>query len=109
MSLGCALHAYYAGFSIIDIPSADVGKWVFLRAFCGFFAFSFQFIGIFLMPLSIAIVLYFTQPISAAVVNFILGGEKLGRHEILSIFSAMLGVVILTTPSTLIPGIKHEE
>lgn len=61
------------------------------------------------MPLSIAIVLYFTQPISAAVVNFVLGGEKLGRIEVLSIFSAMIGVIILTTPSTIFPWIDHEK
>jgi len=60
MTIGCAVRAYFAGFSVIEISSVEVSKWVFLRAFCGFFAFSFQFIGIFLMPLSIAIVLYFT-------------------------------------------------
>lgn len=41
MSIGCAFHAYCAGFSIIEVPSAEIGKWVFLRSFCGFFAFSF--------------------------------------------------------------------
>ena len=61
------------------------------------------------MPLSIATVLFFTQPISAAVVSFILAGEKLGILEIVSIFSAMLGVIILTTPSTIIPWIDREK
>ncbi len=51
-------------------------------------------------------VLYFTQPISAAIINFIFGGEKLAPLEIASIFSAMFGVVILTYPSILIPGIE---
>jgi drug/metabolite transporter (DMT)-like permease len=56
------------------------------------------------MPLSIALVLYFTQPISAAVVNFFLNKERLSPLEIISIFSAMIGVVILTCPWLLIPG-----
>jgi drug/metabolite transporter (DMT)-like permease len=61
------------------------------------------------MPLSIAIVLYFTQPISAAVVNFLLAKESLSKIEIMSIISAMIGVIILTSPSTLIPNLNHEE
>ena len=105
MCLGCILHAYLSDFSLIDIPNAKLGKWVFLRAFFGFGSFTFQFIAIFLMPLSIAMVLYFTQPISAAVVNFILNGEKLAPLEIISIFSAMLGVIILTIPQMIIPGL----
>ncbi|TNV77408.1 hypothetical protein FGO68_gene6316 [Halteria grandinella] len=89
---------------MLDIPrEGDAKTWVFCRAIFGFFSFSFSFISIYLMPLSIAMVLYFTQPISAAVVNFLLGNERLALLEIISIFSAMVGVVILTNPSTIIP------
>jgi drug/metabolite transporter (DMT)-like permease len=61
------------------------------------------------MPLSIAMVLYFTQPISAALVNFFLSRESLSKIEILSIISAMFGVIVLTSPSTLIPNLDHSQ
>jgi hypothetical protein len=40
MTLGCMFHARCAGFSVIEVPTSDLGKLVFLRAFFGFFAFS---------------------------------------------------------------------
>lgn len=98
MLLGCYAHTVLAQTTVLDIPTKNKGKWVFLRAFFGFFSQACQFIGIYMLPLSISMVLYFTQPISAAVLNYILNKEKLNSLEILSIFSAMLGVIVLTVP-----------
>ena len=106
MAIGCTIHSYCGGFTLIDIETSELAKWVFWRSFLGFFSFSLQFFGMYFMPLSIAMVLYFTQPISTAVVNFFLGGERLSCLDLLSIFSAMFGVIILTYPQLLIPDLK---
>jgi drug/metabolite transporter (DMT)-like permease len=48
------------------------------------------------LPLSLAITIYYTQPILVALLCYCFLGEKLTRLEVLSIFSAMFGVVLLT-------------
>jgi len=50
------------------------------------------------MPLSLAIVLYFTQPISAIVIARFFNGEKLNNMQVVSVGAAMVGVVMLTNP-----------
>lgn len=60
MSVGCFYHSYCAGFTVLDIPTSKIGKWIFWRSLLGFMAFGCQFIAVYMMPLSIAIVLYFT-------------------------------------------------
>jgi drug/metabolite transporter (DMT)-like permease len=109
MAIGCTLHSYASGFSVIDIKDSTLAKWVFWRSFLGFLSFSFQFIALYLMPLSIAMVLYFTQPISTSVVSYFMAGEKLACLDTISIFSAMLGVVVLAQPQILIPGIETRD
>ncbi len=110
MAIGCTLHSYMSGFSVLDIKDSTLAKWVFWRSLFGFLSFCFQFIALYMMPFSTATVLYFTQPISASVVNYFIGGEKLACFDIISIFSAMLGVVVLTQPQILIPGTEtHDE
>ena len=59
MAMGCFIHAKCIGQSLLDIPQG-FGWLVFFRAFFGFLSSSGQFASIFLCPLSIAIVLYFT-------------------------------------------------
>ena len=51
------------------------------------------------MPLSLAIVLYFTQPISAIIIAGVFNGEKLNNMQVVSVGAAMLGVIMLTNPS----------
>lgn len=97
MAVGCYGHAKYSRINLLDIPE-EKSHYILLRSIFGMFSFSFQFVGIYMLPLSIAVVLYFTQPISASVVNFIFNKETLSKLEIMSIFSAMLGVIILTSP-----------
>jgi drug/metabolite transporter (DMT)-like permease len=105
MALGCIFHSWYKGFTILDIPNeGNLPSLVSMRAVFGYFSFTCSFVSIYLMPLSIAMVIFFTQPISAALVNYSLGRERLSILDIVSIFSAMIGVIILTTPSLLIPS-----
>ena len=109
MAIGCTLHSYLSGFSVIDIKDSTLANWVFWRSFLGFLSYSFQFIALNIMPFSIAIALYFTQPISASLVSYFMGGEKLACLDIISIISATLGVVILSQPQILFPGAESHD
>ena len=62
------------------------------------------------MPLSTAMAVYFTQPISVAVISFLFNHESLSKIEVLSIVSAMCGVMLMTNPGLVLPsGFVNEE
>ena len=105
MALGCYVHAIYSGIPIASVPS-DKSGWVFGRAFFGWLSSMCSFAAIYYLPLSIAVVLYYTQPISASLANWIFNNESLSKLQIVAIFSAMLGVVMLADPGLLIPSMK---
>lgn len=71
---------------------------LFVRGLTGYTSFLMQIWSIFLLKLGLATCLYFTQPIMAAMITYVLQGETLNKLEILSIISAMIGVVILYDP-----------
>ena len=66
------------------------------------------YIAIDYLPLSLAITVYYVQPIIVAIVCFLLLGERLGKLEILSIISAMFGVILLTNPQLIFPSLVPE-
>lgn len=78
---------------------------LFFRGLFGTLAFYFELIAIFLMPISLAIVLYFTNPIMASIFSYVFIGEKLGIFDIVGICISMVGVLIISKPELIIPGI----
>jgi drug/metabolite transporter (DMT)-like permease len=62
-----------------------------------------------LLPLSLAVVLYFTQPISAILVARVFNGEVLNTMQIISVAAAMVGVLLLTNPSIIEGGDLGKE
>ena len=40
MTIGCLFHSYYSGFTVLDVPTKELGKWLFWRSFLGFLSFS---------------------------------------------------------------------
>ena len=108
MALGCFVHAQVSNVDVIAIPRNSF-KWVCLRAVFGFSSMMCQFVAIFLLPLSLAVLLYFTQPVSASIINWIFNNESLSALQIVSLASAMLGVVILTNPTIVFPFLSDEE
>ena len=64
-------------------------------------AFYFEVIAIYLMPISLAIVLYFTQPVFAGLFGYLFNGEKIGKLDIMGIAFSLLGVVIISNSSKL--------
>ena len=103
MALGCYFHCKFKSIDLLKIKDG-FGILVFMRAFSGTFSSMFSFFGIFYMPLSIAIVLYYTQPISASIMNYFFNNEKLSILQIISILSAMLGVIFLSYPQLIVPS-----
>ena len=95
MCLGYYAHSKWSDIDLTGVPR-EKAWWVFSRAFFGVTSAMFCFAGIYLMPLSLAVVLYYTQPISASVINLIFNNEPLSVLQVISILSAMLGVVMLT-------------
>merc|ERR1712113_483846 len=108
MCIGYSAHAAYSNIDLTGVPR-EKAWWVLLRAVGGVSSAMFCFSGIYLMPLSLAIVLYYTQPISSSLLALIFNGEALSCLQIISILSAMAGVVMLTQPALLFPGIDKGE
>jgi len=90
------------------VPKQARAYW-FMRQSCGLIAQTTQFISLYLLPFSLAIVLQFTQPISAALINYLFNGEKLSTLQWCSIFSAMFGVLCITDPGLLFPWLDIER
>jgi drug/metabolite transporter (DMT)-like permease len=72
-----------------------------MRAVFGFLSSATFFLAIDYLPLSMAVSLYFTSPILTAIVCYFALGEKLAKLEIIGIFSAMFGVILMTAPELL--------
>ena len=100
--------SYCHGRFLADIRPFDIDKktanLLFFRGFFGTLAFYFELIAIFLMPISLAIVLYFTNPIMASIYSYIFIGEKLGVFDMIGIGVSMIGVVIISKPDLIIPS-----
>ena len=108
MFLGCFIHCKIKGIEILAVPSGM--RWlVFARALFGFLSSMMAFAGIFYMPLSLAVVLYYTQPISASVISYFFNNEPLSVLQIFSILSSMLGVIFLSFPELLVPSLRGEN
>jgi drug/metabolite transporter (DMT)-like permease len=109
LAFGCWLHMIKDNVSILDVPR-PLFKLLLLRGLFGFMSTMGLYLAIDFLPLSLAITIYYTQPIIVAIVCYLVLGEKLGKLEILSIFSAMFGVILLTYPELIFPSLTpHHE
>lgn len=115
LGAGCLAHLIRDKKTFIDIPE-HIWKYILLRALFGFLSTASFFLAIEYLPLSMAVSLYFTSPIFTAIVCYFALGEKLAKLEIIGIFSAMLGVILMTSPELFFqpevktfPRLKHYE
>jgi drug/metabolite transporter (DMT)-like permease len=69
-----------------------------LRSFSGFIGYLGLVASVKFMPVSTASCIYFTLPIWAAILAFVFLNEKINRYDILQIFSAFLGIMIINNP-----------
>ncbi len=91
------LYCKYHKIDHLNLPSS-IAPTFFIRCVYGYISVTTMFLGVFLLPFSLANVLIFTQPVFAAVVGFLFGNERLTYFEVVSIIFAMFGVVIMTNP-----------
>ncbi len=71
-------------------------KYIIMRVVSGIFGTFGLYAAFDYLPMSLAITIYYTQPIFAAINCFFFLGERLSKLEIVSIFSAAFGMVVLT-------------
>ena len=78
--------------------SKDMANMMFWRGLFGTAAFMFELAAIYYLPVSIAVVLYFTQPIFTGIMGYIFLKEKLSNINILGIVCGIIGVLIISFP-----------
>ena len=97
-----ATGAYSHGKFIYGVDPWDIDKdmrWLMLwRSVFGTLAFYFELVAIYLMPISLAMVLYFTQPVFAGLFGFIFNGEKLNKFDIFGVVFSLIGVITVSKP-----------
>jgi S-adenosylmethionine uptake transporter len=79
------------------------------RSILGFISTTTFYQAIEILPLSLGVTLYYTTPIFTSIFCYLFLGEKLGKLEILSILSALFGVVLLTKPELIFHSLKEEQ
>ena len=100
--MGSYLHLAKDGKNVIDIP-ARLWKYIVLRGAFGFISSISFYTAMDYLPLSQTVTIYYVQPIFVALGCFVFLGERLSRLEMVSVFSAMFGVIMLTQPSLIFP------
>lgn len=88
--------------NILSIPGGTF-KYIMLRCLTGVLSVFCMYLAIDVLPLSLAVTLYYTSPIFTAVVCYLFLGEKLSKLEIISIFSSLFGMILLTKPQLIFP------
>ncbi|CDW78554.1 ymr253c-like protein [Stylonychia lemnae] len=108
LAAGSYLHVKKDKLSIIEIPRKFWGL-IIARAVFGYLSSICLYAALDFMPLSQCITVYYTQPIFVAIACYVILGEKLAKLEMISIFSAMFGVVLLIQPQLIVPSLVQER
>eukprot|EP00347_Sterkiella_histriomuscorum_P017150 403350477 len=75
----------------------QVSGYLLIRCICGFVGFAIEFFAIKFTDLSkIVIILY--NPFLTSIMSYLIIGEKVNRHDLLSFFVGVLGIGLLTDP-----------
>eukprot|EP00347_Sterkiella_histriomuscorum_P011479 403372297 len=107
LGLGSYLHLKKDKVSVIEIPRR-LWKYIVLRAIFGFTSTCSMYIALDYLPLSQTITIYYVQPIFVAIACFVFLGERLAKLEVVSVFSAMFGVILLTQPQLIFPFLVED-
>ena len=101
-SIIMAVGAYCHGKFLSGIQPCDLSKEMIAilnkRSFWGTCAYFFQLWSISLMPISIAMVLYYSSPVFAGLLNFFFNGERISVYDIFGIIFSLIGVIIILNP-----------
>ena len=83
--------------SIFSIPK-NLLPLLLLRGLFGILSTIGLYLAFDFLPLSLATTLYYSHPIFVAIMCYFFLAEKLKKLEIISVISAMFGVIMLTYP-----------
>ena len=97
MMLFAYLYVRYHGAFVMDIPR-KYHKLIIIRAIAGFTGVQGMFSSVKYLPVSTAGTIFFTQPIWTALLAWVFAKETLSIYDIISIFTAFLGVLIINNP-----------
>lgn len=107
LGTGTYFHVMRDKQNIIAIPG-NLFTYIMLRCLAGVTSTFCFYQAIDILPLSLAVTLYYTSPIFTALVCYIFLGERLAKLEILSIFSSLFGVILLTKPQLIFPSMAED-
>jgi drug/metabolite transporter (DMT)-like permease len=88
-------------------PKGNDIRILVLRGIFGTVSFLCLLKSMAMIPLSLAMVLFYTYPIFAALVSFLLIGEEVGKKELALIGIGLVGTYVLINPSSHSFGIGH--
>lgn len=88
---------------ILNVPQTTF-RYIMLRCMFGVVSTFCLYIAIDILPLSLAVTLNYTSPIFTTIICYFFLGEKLGKLEIVSIFSSLFGMILLTKPQLIFPS-----
>ena len=97
LAAGGRLHLHLKKKDPTDVP-ADLTHWMFLRGLFGAGALTSYFMAIKYGQFSLVVALYYTAPVSSAVLCFLVLREKLSKFDIINICCCFLGVLFITNP-----------
>lgn len=84
------------GLSPFDIK-VNIAPYLMIRCVTGFFGFALEFFSIKFTDLSkVVIILY--NPFLTSLMSYLLIGEKVNKHDLLSFFLGVTGIALLTDP-----------
>ncbi|KAJ1679071.1 hypothetical protein EV182_002785 [Spiromyces aspiralis] len=99
--VGAVIGALIAGVNPLGPPNSELRGWLMLRGFIGGLGIIAFFSSVTILPLADANVVFFTNPIlTSLIAHYILGEDYSLTDKALS-FVCMLGVVLVSKPSTL--------
>ncbi len=76
-------------------------KWLFMRGISGTFALTLFFYTIQNLPLAIASTVQYLAPVFTILFAVLLSGEIIKKHQWIFIFSALAGVILISSPNFL--------
>lgn len=106
MSAGSYGHARIHGIDPFVMPEG-VPYQMFWRSVFGTLAFLCEISAIYLMPISLAITIYFTQPIFAGLFGYIFLGEKLNIFDQCGLVFALFGVLLIARPPVILDILSY--
>lgn len=101
MFIGSLLYCKFKSLGVFTVPR-DMLCNLSARCILGYLCHATQFAAIYWLPYTMATVLVFSAPVSVVIVTALFGNERLTRVGYLAVVMAMAGVILMTSPETML-------